>query len=130
MSDRLVLLLAAFGLVPIALSYGLVPSQSVQYLLGFPVDGVNNVHVFRAIMGLYLANAAFWLAGALQPPLRVPALWSLLIFMAGLAAGRILSLIVDGLPGPLLLIYLLLELAFAAGALAVLRRPSKAVEGT
>ena len=56
MSDRLLLLLAALGLVPIALSYGIVPSSSVTYLLGFPVAGINQTHVFRAIMGLYLVR--------------------------------------------------------------------------
>ena len=88
MTDRMVLILAALGLVPIALSYGVVPSASVTYLLGFPVEGLHQTHVFRAIMGLYLANAAFWLAGALSPALRRPALWGLFVFMAGLAGGR------------------------------------------
>lgn len=59
MSDRVVLFLAAMGLVPIALSYGLVPSQPVNYLLGFQVDGTNHTHVFRVIVGLYLANVGF-----------------------------------------------------------------------
>lgn len=124
MTDRVVLLLASIGLVPIALSYGLVPSQSLSYLLGIPVEGVNHTHIFRAIMGLYFANVAFWLAGYFTPSLRVPALWSLLIFMGGLAAGRILSLIVDGVPVPLLIFYLVAELGFAGLAVRCLRRPS------
>ena len=122
MTDRLLLLLAAVGLVPIALSYGLFPGNSVTYLLGFPVETLNHVHVFRAIMGLYLANAVFWLAGYQRPNLRTPAMWSLFIFMAGLAAGRILSVIVDGIPNPVLIFYLIAELAFAALALRSLRQ--------
>ncbi len=123
MSDRLVLLLAALGLVPIAMSYGLMPAQSLSYLLGIPVESVNHTHVFRAVMGLYLANAALWFAGYFNPSLRVAALWSLLIFMGGLAAGRVLSVIVDGVPGPLLVFYLVAELTLAALALRCLRRP-------
>ena len=122
MTDRILLLLAALGLVPIALSYGLLPGKSVTYLLGFPVETLNHVHVFRAIMGLYLANAILWLAGYQQPSLRKPALWSLFIFMAGLAAGRILSLIVDGTPSFVLVFYLVAELVFAALALKFLRQ--------
>lgn len=122
MTDRILLLLAALGLVPIALSYGLLPEKSVTYLLGFQVETLNHVHVFRAIMGLYLANAILWLAGYQQSSLRKPALWSLFIFMAGLAAGRILSLIVDGTPSFVLVFYLVAELVFAALALKFLRQ--------
>lgn len=122
MSDRIVLLLAAIGLVPITFSYGLVPGKSLPLLMGFPVEGVNETHVFRAIMGLYLANVAFWIAGYLSPVYRVPALWSLFIFMSGLAAGRVLSILVDGLPGPVLVFYLLAEIAFASLAIRCLRR--------
>lgn len=121
MTDRIVLLLAAIGLVPVALSYGVVPSTTVTYLLGFPVEETNQTHVFRAIMGLYLANAAFWIAGAMRPALRAPALWTLLLFMAGLAAGRILSVVVDGMPNPVLIFYLVVELVFAALAVRCLR---------
>ncbi len=122
MTDRLLLLLAALGLVPIALSYGLVPSASVTYLLGFPVEGINQTHVFRAIMGLYLANATFWLVAAGKPDLQRPALWVLFLFMLGLAFGRVLSIILDGMPGPILLFYLVAELFFAALAFVSLRK--------
>lgn len=122
MSARNVLLLAALGLVPIALSYGVAPTKSVPYLLDFPVEGTNQSHVFRAITGLYFANLLFWIAGALRQPLRRAALWSLFLFMAGLAAGRILSLVLDGLPSFVLLFYLAAELLLAALAFQALRK--------
>ena len=124
MSGRLVLIHASIGLVPIALSYGLVPSISVSYLLGFAVEGTNETHVFRAIMGLYLANVAFWVAGAAIPSFTLPALWSLLLFMGGLAAGRVVSLIIDGMPSFVLIFYLLAEIAFALLALMAIRKSS------
>lgn len=122
MSDRLLLVLAAVGLVPIALSYGLMPSQSVAFLLGFPVDGTSQTHVFRAIMGLYLANVGFWLAGSATLSLRTPALWSLFIFMTGLAAGRVVSVIVDGIPNFVLIFYLVAEIVFALLAWMAIRK--------
>ena len=122
MTNRLLLILAALGLVPIALSYGVVPSTSVTYLLGFPVEGTNQTHVFRAIMGLYLANATFWLIAAMTPVLQRAALWVLFLFMAGLAAGRILSIILDGMPGTVLVFYLGAELIFAVLAAVNLRK--------
>ncbi|WP_282045828.1 DUF4345 domain-containing protein [Roseibium album] len=120
MTERMLLILAALGLVPIALSYGLVPSASVTYLLGFPVESVNQTHVFRAIMGLYLANALFWLIASTKPALQRSALWVLFLFMAGLAAGRLLSILFDGLPGGVLVFYLVAELVFAALSLKLL----------
>lgn len=118
MSDRLLLMLAAIGLVPIALFYGLAPSITLPYLLGFPVEGLQQTHVFRAIMGLYLANVAFWISGALIPSLTRPALWALLVFMAGLASGRVISLLVDGTPNFVLLFFLGAEIVF--GTLAAI----------
>ncbi|MBE1297352.1 MAG: DUF4345 domain-containing protein [Rhodobacteraceae bacterium] len=126
MTARLLLLLAALGLVPIALSYGVVPSASVSYLLGFPVEGTNQTHVFRAIMGLYLANAAFWLIAANRPALHRAALWVLFLFMVGLAAGRILSILVDGMPNTVLMLYLVAELAFGVMAAVILIQQSNA----
>ncbi|CUH52850.1 DUF4345 domain-containing protein [Shimia marina] len=113
MRAPVVLILGAVGLFPIALSYGVSPAQTLQFLLGFEVQGTNHTHVFRAIMGLYLANAAFWLIAARTPELIRLALWVMVLFMGGLAAGRVLSLVVDGVPSPLLLFYLLAELGFA-----------------
>nr|WP_319949495.1 DUF4345 domain-containing protein [uncultured Shimia sp.] len=122
MSDRFVLLLASVGLFPIALSYGAMPSVSVPMLLGFPVDTTELTHIFRAIMGLYLAMLMFWIAGAFKSALTNAALWSLFLFMAGLAAGRLLSFLVDGLPNFLLVFYFLAEILFAALALLRLRQ--------
>ena len=118
---------AAIGLVPIALSYGVNPGASLDSLFGVTIEGTNGTHLFRAIMGLYLALAAFWVVGAIRPRLAVPALWSLVIFMLGLAAGRLLSLAIDGVPHPLLLVYLGLEALFGIGGILLLKRlPSAA----
>ena len=118
---KLFLIITAIGLTPIALSYGAVPSASLSYLFGFSVESLNLTHIFRAVMGLYLALVVFWIAGALSSSLTIPALWSLVVFMFGLAAGRVLSLLLDGVPHWLLIVYLGLELAFGLVGLRLLR---------
>ena len=70
---------------------------------------------------IFLAMVCFWIAGALRRDLTVPALWSLVVFMFGLAGGRVLSLMLDGLPHWLLFGYLLAEIAFGAIGLRMLR---------
>ncbi len=110
--ESIFLLLAAVGLTPIALSYGLVPQASLSFLFDIQVSSINSMHIFRAVMGLYLALVIFWIAGARRDSLTLPALWSLTVFMLGLAAGRTVSIAVDGMPHPLLIVYLLLELGF------------------
>ena len=112
------LLVAAIGLLPIALSYGLMPQKSLSFLFDISVSDPNGIHIFRAVMGLYLALIMFWLIGVFIVQIRQAALYSLIVFMFGLAAGRILSLIIDGMPHWLLVVYLVLELGF--GVLGIL----------
>ena len=109
---QIFLLITGIGLIPIALAYGLLPQISLSYLFGISVSDTNSIHIFRAIMGLYFALALFWIIGAFKVQFRQAALYSLTVFMFGLAAGRILSLIIDGLPHWLLVFYLALELGF------------------
>lgn len=113
MSDRILLLVAAIGLFPLALSYGLIPSVTLPYMLGFSVEAIDLIHVFRAIMGFYLASITFWIAGALIASLTRSALWSLLIFMGGLATGRAISLPLDGVPNFVFLFSFIAEITFA-----------------
>ncbi|MCC4820468.1 DUF4345 domain-containing protein, partial [Vibrio lentus] len=80
------LFVAVLGLTPIALSYGYAPAISLDYLFGIDASPINVTHIFRAVMGLYLALALFWIVGALLKKYRLPALYSLVVFMLGLAA--------------------------------------------
>ena len=119
--ESLFLVIAALGLTPIALAYGAVPSASVPMLYGVEVNDVNTTHIFRAVMGLYLAMVLFWLIGARNEAIRLPALYSVVVFMLGLAAGRALSLLVDGMPNPMLSLYLLLEIGFGVVGFILIR---------
>ena len=111
--QRTLLMVMSVSLFPVALSYGTIPQTSLPWLFGIDASGVDTRHIFRSIMGLYLALIAFWTIGALRPTLRLPALWSLLVFVSGLATGRLLSLVVDGWPSWLLVAYMILEFAIA-----------------
>ena len=126
--SQILLLSAAVGLVPVAFSYGLVPERSLPWLFGIDTSSMNTRHIFRAIMGLYLASLCFWIFGALIGRFRVPALWSLFVFMSGLALGRISSLMLDGWPHPLLVVYTVLELVVASVALWFLSTGTKGPE--
>jgi hypothetical protein len=119
---RVFLVSCAVGLVPIALGYGAKPSGSLDALFGIGVDTINLTHIMRAIMGLYLAMAALWIWGAFNEQLTSPALVSCAVFMLGLAAGRILSFIVDGMPHWLLFVYAALEVVLGLIAIAIYRR--------
>jgi hypothetical protein len=124
---QMFLFVAAIGLFPIALSYGLLPQKSLSYLFDMTVSDPNSIHIFRAVMGLYVALIIFWLIGAFNVQVRQAALYSLIVFMFGLAAGRILSLIIDGMPHWLLAVYLVLELVFGVLGILLIKKSDKAL---
>lgn len=119
-AQRVFLFAMSFGLFPVALSYGLLPERSLPLLYGITDPDLPTRHVFRAIMGLYLGMICFWLTGALRPGLRFAALWTVFVFVTGIALGRMLSIGFDGWPQPLLVAYLLAEIALAATSLALI----------
>jgi hypothetical protein len=119
-AQRLFLFAMSFGLFPVALSYGLLPERSLPLLYGITDPDLPTRHVFRAVMGLYLGMICFWLTGALRPELRFAALWTVFVFVTGIALGRMLSVGLDGWPQPLLVAYLLAEIALAAISLALI----------
>ena len=63
-SRQLFLLVAAIGLVPVALPYGLAPNTSLGFLFDVSVLNPNGTHLFLVAMGLYLSMAGFWLTDA------------------------------------------------------------------
>ena len=62
------------------------------------INSIDHANIFSGIMGLYVTMAIFWILGALKKSLTIPALWSLVIFMTGIGAGRAISIIADGMP--------------------------------
>ena len=122
---RAYLLLVAANLVPIALSYGLLPGEVLPRIASVQVEGTDQIAIYRAIMGLYLGTAAFLGISAFKADWRrVATIWAI-FFLFSLAAGRILSLVLDGLPSPLFLFYLAAELLIGAVGLILLTRDAR-----
>ena len=105
-------LIFAFCVVSIiALLYGVSPTWFAQTFLGISELDLNVAHILRAVMGLYLALGVFWLCAAFSEKHRNTAVLTCLIFAGGLVMGRIVSLFADGQPKPLLVLYMVFELA-------------------
>jgi hypothetical protein len=121
MKTRAFLIFCAVGLVPIALGYGAKPSTSLDALFGITVDTTNLTHIMRAVMGLYFGMVVIWVWGAFNKQMTAPALVSCAVFMLGLAAGRILSFIIDGMPHWLLIVYAALEIVLGLIASIIYR---------
>ncbi|MFT4570290.1 MAG: hypothetical protein ACI8TX_002373 [Hyphomicrobiaceae bacterium] len=125
MTDRSTFLkLAAAGLTFVALGYEIAPATVMGPLLTVQFDSIDQVHIFRAVGGIYLALSAFWYFSSSKPEYSKAAVASVVFFMLGLAAGRIVSTVVDGVPSPLLAGATLVEIAIGAWGLAVLRNES------
>jgi hypothetical protein len=119
---RFYLLFSAAGLTPVALSYGVAPADVLPRLMDVKVEGTDLNHIFRAIMGLYLGMIALWFLGAYRSNFTRVAVISEVFFMFGLAGGRLLSIAVDGTPSFPLILYTVVEIAFGAWGVVVLRQ--------
>jgi len=106
------LVFVAIGVFCVSLGYGFLPNLTMPFLYDIEVSNTNLLNILRAISGLYIALVIFWIVGAYNSNLQLPALWSLTIFMTGIAAGRIASILIDGLPSPIFIFYLFLEIIF------------------
>ena len=77
------------------------------------INSIDHANIFSGIMGLYITMAIFWIFGAFNKSLTIPALWSLVIFMTGIGVGRAISMMADGMPSNPYLLFLSLEVIFA-----------------
>ena len=114
--ESLFLVLVAIGLIPLGVTYGAHPAFNllpISFLDEVEINSIDHANIFSGIMGLYVTMAIFWILGALKKSLTIPALWSLVIFMTGIGAGRAISMIADGMPSGPYLLFLLLEVIFA-----------------
>ncbi len=92
--SKIHLVISLIVVVPVAFIYGFNPSSQFNIYLGT----VDEHNFFKAIMGLYLGFSLLWLIGILNKNYLRLALVSNFIFMFGLASGRLLSLLTDGIP--------------------------------
>jgi hypothetical protein len=97
--------LAFVAVAIFALLYGISPKWYAATFLGITDLNPNIAHILRALTGLYLALAAFWLYSTVDDKYRDAAILTTILFAGGLVAGRCVSLILDGQPAPVLLFY-------------------------
>ncbi len=92
-----------------ALVYGFQP----DLLFEIQPNSTDENNLFKAIMGLYLAFAGFWCYALCNPSYWRAATLSNALFMFGLAFGRAISLLTDGIPSLLFLFGFLGEFILA-----------------
>jgi hypothetical protein len=107
----------------IALLYGISPTRFAETFLNFPAMSVDFANILRAIMGLYLGLGLFWLFSAFNDKHRNTAVLTTVIFAGGLVTGRLISLLADGWPSPILVVYVALEFLLIPVAVWVFELP-------
>ncbi|MFK7749627.1 MAG: DUF4345 domain-containing protein [Kordia sp.] len=106
------LTLSTIAILVVGATYGLHPNTFLPLFFDFNVEGTDLNHVFRAMMGCYFALGIYWGYSVLFQKYWRGATLSVIFFMGGLAAGRILSMIVDGIPSTAFTVGTILELIF------------------
>jgi hypothetical protein len=113
----ILLIAALFALMGLA---AIARPERILATVGTPAltrDGRNEV---RAVYGGFgLAIAALLCAARYDAAIRSGALLAVGLALAGMAAGRVLSILLDGAPGRYPWIYLAVELAGAAALLEI-----------
>jgi Domain of unknown function (DUF4345) len=102
--------ICALVVICAGMTYGIEPNKILPALFNTPAPSVDLVHFFRAIMGLYLGIALYWIIGTLSPAYWRSATIVNIVVMAGLAIGRTVSIVFDGVPSQLFVIGLFLEI--------------------
>lgn len=83
-------------------------------LFPFEVAKPDQSNIFRALMGLYIGTSIFWITGIIKPQYWRAATLSNILFMGGLAIGRLVGIVMDGSPTTIFLVGLGGEIALAA----------------
>ena len=65
------LILTAIGVALVSLGYGVNPKLGMPLLYGIDIESVNQINMYRAIMGLYLAISLYWIVGALNENVKL-----------------------------------------------------------
>jgi len=107
------LIISAMLIIIIAFAYGIAPGTLLPMLFDFKVETTDLHNIFRAIMCLYIGMIIIWVAGIFKPRYWETATLVNIIFMSGLATGRLISFAADGIPSITLLIGFFVEVFLA-----------------
>lgn len=89
--------------IPIVIAVALVYGFQPDLLFDIQPISTDEHNVYKAIMGMYLAFAFFWSLALIQKQHWKAATISNILFMIGLALGRLISFVIDGIPSSVLL---------------------------
>ena len=119
------LLLCALGLAGVGLLYGWNPSWFVNKFLNLGMafslgnGPIDLRHIFRAIGGLYVGIAYFWMRSAISGEGLDKAMISVCSICVFVAAARVASIVLDGMPSTFLVVSVVLEALLFLAALVV-----------
>jgi len=123
--NRLLLGSASLGVAAIGVIYLFTP-HTLLSVYGIDLRSASETNLYRSgYGGLFLAFAILFALGALGTRHSRTAQLALLTFMGGLAVGRLVSLVADGWPHPLITAVLVVELIYAGAAGVVLKATSR-----
>lgn len=122
---KALLVFSFFTITIIALLYGVSPSWFYStFLIDSQPPSIDQSHILRAVMMLYIGLGLFWLYSAFSEKYIDAGILVLGIFCGGLVAGRILSVVIDGVPSPILIVYIFMELSLVPLTIWLLKRDS------
>ena len=119
--NKMVLGSAGLGIAGIGLTYLFVPHLLLD-VYGFHIQSPSEANIFRSGSGgLFVALAILFCLGAANPRYTRTSLVTMFAFMSGLAVGRLVSIVADGWPHPVLIAVLVVEASYAGAAAYALR---------
>lgn len=112
------LIISTLIVASIAIVYGFQPNM----VFDVSINSIDEANIFKAIMGLYLAFSLLWILGIFQISLWKTATVSNIVFMLGLAFGRVISILLDGIPTTVFVVGTVGELVLGLFAYYQLKR--------
>ncbi|MBR9915133.1 MAG: DUF4345 domain-containing protein [Algicola sp.] len=88
------LIISLVIVIPVAFMYGFYPDT----LFELNPRTLDEHNFYKAIMGLYMGISMIWALGIAKPHYLKTAIITNMVFMLGLGSGRLLSLLLDGIP--------------------------------
>ncbi|WP_452598045.1 DUF4345 domain-containing protein [Pontimicrobium sp. MEBiC01747] len=92
--NKIHLIISLLIVVPVAFVYGFNPDLSFDMQL----ETIDEHNFYKAIMGLYLGCSTLWCLGLFKATYFKTAITTNIVFMLGLGFGRVVSILLDGIP--------------------------------
>jgi Domain of unknown function (DUF4345) len=122
MTNQLLQHLHLYISIPVVIGVALVYGFQPQLLFNIQPNSVDEHNVYKAVMGIYLTFAFFWWYGLVRHQYWKAASISNVLFMLGLALGRLVSFAIDGIPSNVLFVGFFGELVLAVYGMYQLKK--------